>query len=164
MLKEDNMDEEIKRSVARVSRRGFFSSTGAASAGFFAASVLSRSANAADTSVGINLPGLSELPNPIPHTAQTPFGPTIHGFFPGPVEGTLAPTDPTGAHPNGRDPSEIFDFIGLIGQADLSFTGTGTDLNTGARAPYIFNADVRFMKGTFVSTDRIARRGAFAFI
>ena len=102
------MDERIKRSVARVSRRGFFSSAGAASAGFFAASVLSKSANAAaDTSVGINLPGLSELPNPIPHTAQTPFGTTLHGFFPGPVEGTLAPTDPTGAHPNGRDPSEI---------------------------------------------------------
>jgi hypothetical protein len=159
------MDERVNRAVARVSRRGFFSSAGAASAGLFGASVLPSSANAGDdASGGINLPGLSELPNPIPHTALTPFGPTIHGFLPGPVEGTLAPTDPTGAHPNGRDPSQIFDFIGLIAGADLSFTGTGTDLNTGARAPYIFNADVRFMKGTFVSTDRRARRGAFAFI
>jgi hypothetical protein len=160
------MEEKVNRCVTRVSRRGFFSSAGAASAGLFAASsVLSRSVNAADdTSGGINLPGLSELPNPIPHTAQTPFGSTVHGFLPGPVEGTLVPTDPTGAHPNGRDPSEIFDFIGFIGQADLSFTGTGTDLNTGASAPYVFNADVRFMKGTFVSTDGKARQGAFAFI
>ena len=80
------------------------------------------------------------------------------------MEGTLAPTDPTGAHSNGRDPSLIFDFTGFIGQADLSFTGTGTDLNTGVKAAYNFNGDVRFMKGTYVGTDGKAREGAFALI
>lgn len=152
-------------SAARLSRRGFFSSAGAASAGLVAASVLPSSAMAGDDqSGGVTLPGLNALPDPVPHTAPTPFGTTLHGFFPGPVEGTATPTDPTGAHLNGRDPSPIFNFSGFIGQADLRFTGSGTDLNTGAVAPYTFNADVRFMKGTFVGTDGKARQGAFAFI
>ena len=160
------MNRKIKRFFdAGSSRRSFFSSVGAASAGLLAAPVLPSFANAAaDASGGIKLPGLSELPNPIPHAAPTPFGTTIHNFFPGPVEGTLAASDPAGPHPNGRDPSPIFNFSGFIGEADLSFTGTGTDLNTGARAPYTFNADVRFMSGTFLGTDRKTRRGAFAFI
>ena len=163
------MDERIIRSqglAARISRRGFFSSAGAASAGLFTASVLPSSASADDDdeSGGISLPSVCELPNPIPHTAPTPFGTILHNFFPGPVEGTLAPTDATGAHPDGRDPSLIFDFKGFIGQADLQFTGMGTDLNTGQRAPYIFNADVRFMDGMYVGTDGKTRRKAFAFI
>ncbi|HEV8716143.1 MAG TPA: hypothetical protein VGX03_25370 [Candidatus Binatia bacterium] len=93
----------------------------------------------------------------------TPFGP-IHFFFPGPVEGTATPTDPTGAHPDGRDPSVIFNFDGVIGQADLNLTGTGTDLATGATGRYEFHTDMRFMKGKFVGTDGLPRRGTFVFI
>jgi len=77
---------------------------------------------------------------------------------------TATPGDPEGAHPNGRNPSLIFDFSGFIAEADLSLTGTGTDLNTGAKAAYTFDTDMRFMKGTFHGTDGKDREGAFAFI
>jgi hypothetical protein len=107
---------------------------------------------------------ICQAPNPIPHLGATPFGVSIHGFFPGPVEGTATPTDPTGAHPAGRDPSGIYDFRGFIGQADLDLTGSGTDLNSHATAPYSFHADMRFMKGVFVGTDGREHKGAFAFI
>ena len=91
------MDERIKRyraPAARLSRRGFFNSAGAAGAGLFAASVLPGSAMADDDDddrKGGHATGsssLNALPNPIPHTAPTPFGTTLHSFFPGPVEGT----------------------------------------------------------------------------
>jgi len=89
------MDERIKRfrgPAARLSRRGFFNSAGAASAGLFAASVLPGSAMADDDDRegghATASSSLNALPNPIPHTAPTPFGTTLHSFFPGPVEGT----------------------------------------------------------------------------
>jgi hypothetical protein len=97
-------------------------------------------------------------PEPIPHTIATPFGTTIHFFFPGPVEGD--PTNPNAGH----DPSVITDFSGVIGQADLLLTGTGTDLATGDSAPYDFHTDMRFMNGEFVAADGETHRGAFAFI
>lgn len=110
-------------------------------------------------------------PDPIPHT--TLLGPPAvpipcpiapHFFFPGNVEGLAAPTDPTGPQPGGRDPSTVFDFDGMIGQADISLTGTGTDTTTGASRPYSFDADMRFMAGRFVATDGVVRKGAFVFV
>jgi hypothetical protein len=110
-------------------------------------------------------------PNPIPHTTllgppgvpiPCPIAP--HFFFPGNVEGLAAPTDPTGPQPGGRDPSVIFDFDGVIGEADVSLTGTGTDTTTGHSAPYSFDADMRFMAGRLVATDGAAHKGAFVFI
>ena len=107
--------------------------------------------------------------NPIPHVnmaagPQT-FG-SFHFFFPGPADGspTLGDPEPAAAHAAGRDPSLIFNFDGVIGQADLALEGTGTDLTTGKSAPYTFKADMRFMKGRFVGTDGRLHRGAFAFI
>ena len=94
-------------------------------------------------------------PNPIPHLTPTPFG-GFHFFFPDPVEGVDAN--------HGHDPSTITDFNGFIGQAELFLTGTGTDTNTGATAPYKFHTDMRFMKGEFVGTDGRKHHGAFAFI
>jgi hypothetical protein len=82
-------------------------------------------------------------PQPIPHTIATPFGTIIHA---------------------GDDPSVITDFSGVIAQADLELSGTGTDLHTGASAPYGFHADMRFMRGTFVAADGNTHRGTFAFI
>jgi hypothetical protein len=73
-------------------------------------------------------------------------------------------TDPSGVHPEGRDPSVIFNFKGFIGQADLNLTGTGTDLTTGQSAPYKFHTDMRFMHGVFVGTDEIERKASFAFV
>lgn len=105
-------------------------------------------------------------PDPIPHITIPPPAPCerVHFFFPGNVEGAPAPTDPTGPQPGGRDPSTIFNFDGVIGEADLDLTGTGTDTTTGESAPYGFHTDMRFMAGKFVGTDRRVHRGAFVFI
>jgi hypothetical protein len=80
------------------------------------------------------------------------------------VDGSAVATDPSGAHPEGRDPSIIFNFKGFIGQADLLLTGTGADLNTRATGPYQFHTDLRFMNGMFVGTDGIERKASFAFV
>jgi hypothetical protein len=64
----------------------------------------------------------------------------------------------------GHDPSEISDFNGVIAQADLLLSGTGTDLNTGSSAAYGFHTDMRFMSGQFRGADGVVRNGAFAFI
>jgi hypothetical protein len=105
---------------------------------------------------------------PIPHVNAGPpagFG-AFHFFFPARVDGVHAATDPEpdAAHAAGRDPSLIFDFDGVIGEADLNLTGTGTDTTTGVSAVYGFHTDMRFMKGRFVGTDGRVHRGAFAFI
>jgi hypothetical protein len=122
---------------------------------------------------GLRLPALADdedegehnkcrvLPRPIPHI-NTPPG--THFFFAGPVTGVAAPTDPSGVHPNGRDPSTITDFKGKIAQADLFFSGTGTDLNTGHSASYGFHTDWRFMTGVFVGVDGLKRHGTLSFI
>ena len=52
----------------------------------------------------------------------------------------------------------------MIGEADVSLTGTGTDTTTGQSAPYSFDADMRFMAGRFVGTDGALHTGAFVFI
>jgi hypothetical protein len=136
-----------------ISRRNFiWSSAGAASAGLVLESTLSKPLLAAEEAHR----ACPVEPQPIPHTIVTPFGTTIHHFFPGPVEGVDADT--------GHDPSEIFDFSGVIAQADLLLSGTGTDLNTGDSAPYDFHTDMRFMKGQFVAADGNTHKGAFAFI
>ena len=101
---------------------------------------------------------------PIPHISVAPPPSPAHFFFPGPVDGSVAATDPHGSHPNGRDPSTITNFEGFIGQVDLTFSGTGTDTETGATSPYQFHTDTRFMKGAFIGSDERRHRGAFAFI
>src|SRR5438876_1638661 len=106
--------------------------------------------------------------DPIPHLNAGPPA-AIGGFrffFPGPVDGSPAATDPEPqpAHAAGRDPSLIFNFDGVIGQADLTLTGTGTDTTTGVSAKYGFHTDMRFMKGKFLGTDNKIHHGAFAFI
>jgi hypothetical protein len=136
-----------------ISRRNFIrSSAGVAGTGLVLGAALPEPLLAATNTHR----GCPIEPQPIPHTIATPFGTTIHHFFPGPVEGV----DPN----TGHDPSEIFDFSGVIAQADLLLTGTGTDLNTGDSAPYGFHSDMRFMKGQFVAADGNTHKGAFAFI
>jgi hypothetical protein len=138
-----------------ISRRKFFrASAGVASAGLLMDSALSKPVLAAVEAHRV----CTVQPEPIPHTIATPFGTTIHFFFPGPVEG-----DP--ANPNaGHDPSVITNFKGIIGQADLLLSGTGTDLNTGASAQYGFHTDMRFMDGQFIAADGVTHNGAVAFI
>ena len=100
------------------------------------------------------------LSRPIPHITTPPGG---HFFFPGPPDGSASSTFPH--FPNaGFDPSTITDFKGVIAQADLNFSGTGTDLNTGDSTAYMFHTDWRFFKGTFVGVDGLPHAGTLTFI
>jgi len=141
-----------------ISRRKFIgTSAGAAGIGLALSSAPQPLLAAQDTANGAD-GACPALPQPIPHTIATPFGTTIHFFFPGPVEG-----DPNNSDA-GHDPSVITDFSGIIGQADLDMTGTGTDFESRDTAPYDFHADMRFMDGEFVAADGERHRGAFAFV
>src|SRR5713226_7376246 len=93
---------------------------------------------------------------PIPHITTPPGA---HFFFPGPVDAS-----PTTSPNAGHDPSIITDFSGVIANADLIFSGTGTDLNSGASAKFDFHADMRFMNGIFVGLDNERHRGSIGFI
>ena len=130
----------------------------AAGAGLLLGSGLRFSARADDDDEGEHSK-CKAVPRPIPHISTPPGG---HFFFPGPVEGAPS-TDPH--FPNaGFDPSIITDFSGVIANADLNFSGMGTNLNTSARAKYDFHADMRFMDGVFVGLDGEHHRGTIGFI
>ena len=148
--------------IAALSRRGFFNHAAVASSALLLGSTIPRKAAAAEASP-CGLPGVCDFPVPIPHVNMPPPA-GGHFYFPGPVSGAPAPTDPSGAHHAGRDPSLIFNFKGSVGVADLELTGTGTDLETGVSARYSFQTDMRFMDGVFVGTDQIERKGSFAFV
>lgn len=162
----------IRRGLPHLTRRAFFGSAGAAGAGLVLSPTLSTPVFADSENEGRDpnsrIFSISVSPNEIEHVnraIQAGFGIKVHFFFAGPVDGTAAPTDPEGAHPNGRDPSLIYDFKGVIGEADLgNIKGMGTNLNTGAKAPYTFHTDMRFMKGEFIGSDGHKHRGTFAFI
>ena len=85
----------------------------------------------------------SGTPKPIPATTSLPFG-NFHFFFPG----------------AGAEPSLITDFDGFVGVADIK---GGTGKGPGG-APFRWNADNRFMKGTYKADDGTTREGAFAFV
>ena len=152
-----------------ISRRGLLTGVGVTGGGLLLGSAFPLTTFAEDDDH--EQPGdageLCSSPDPIPHVNEAVlagFGVKAHFFFPGSVEGTPATTDPTGAHPGGRDPSAIYDFKGFIGSADLNLTGTGTDLNTGMSGKYTFHTDSRFMSGVYLGTDGQKRRGNFGFI
>jgi hypothetical protein len=152
--------------VAGLSRRSFFGRAAIASSAMLLGSGIPAKIRAQENEDGASTcgsPGLCDFPVPIPHINTPPPG-GAHFYFPGPVSGAPAATDPSGAHPEGRDPSPIFNFKGFIGVADLNLTGTGTDLEANASVPYNFHTDMRFMHGVFVGTDLIERKGSFAFV
>ena len=103
-------------------------------------------------------------PLPITHTQPNSFGIPTHFYFPGPIDGSAFPTDPTGTHAEGRDPSTITNFSGFVGQVDLNFSGMARDTKTGMKASYSFHTDTRFIKGQFVFSDQKIHEGTFAFI
>ena len=135
----------------------------AAGAGFVTGSGLWTPACADDVDEGQGLCG-QPLPIPFTHPTPPPGGGPIHHYFPGPIDGSAAATDPTGTHPEGRDPSLITNFCGVVGEVDLKFGGTAMDTKTGATATYMFHTDTRFMVGDFLASDEQLRSGAFAFI
>jgi hypothetical protein len=142
-----------------LSRRSFFGRAAAAGGTALVASSMPAKVWAQDE----GLQGLCDFPVPIPHVNTPPPG-GAHFYFPGPVSGAAAPTDPSGAHPEGRDPSVIFNFKGFVGVGDFNLSGTGIDLDTGEKVPYQFHTDMRFMQGVFVGTDGVQRRASFAFV
>jgi hypothetical protein len=143
--------------IAALSRRSFLGRAAAGGGGVLLSSGVPAKLWADNTC------GLCDFPLPIPHINTPPPG-GAHFYFAGPVDGSVVSTDPSGAHPEGRDPSVVFNFKGFIGQADMKLTGTGTDLTTGATAPYQFHTDMRFMDGVSVGTDGIQRKASFAFV
>lgn len=151
------------RLIAALSRRSFFGRAAAASGAVLLGSRIPAKVWADDRGDDEGLRGLCDFPVPIPHINTPPPG-GAHLYFPGPVSGAATPTDPSGVHPEGRDPSVISNFKGFIGQADLNLTGTGTDLQTQMSAPYHFHTDMRFMHGVFVGTDLVERKASFAFV
>ncbi|PYQ60135.1 MAG: hypothetical protein DMF58_09225 [Acidobacteria bacterium] len=155
--------------INRFSRRHFVGVTAAAAGVTLGSGLWTPAVRADDDEQGDNANGQCPDAEHIPHINSVTKGLTggcanMHFFFPGHADGTATATDPEGAHPNGRDPSTIFDFDGVIGQADLTLTGTGTDLTTGATAPYGFHTDMRFMSGKFRAPDGSIRHGSWAFI
>jgi hypothetical protein len=132
-----------------LTRRGFIGSASGAAAGLVLGSKTEPAwAEAAH-------PACPVVPRPIPHIT-TPPGPPRHFFFPGPVEGVSADV--------GHDPSIITDFNGVIAEADLNLSGTGTNLETGDSAVYDFHTDMRFMSGVFVGLDNEEHRGTIGLI
>jgi len=127
----------------------------AAGAGLLLGSVVPMSARTDDEGEGDGSM-CKAVPRPIPHITTPPGQ---HFFFPGPVDASAA-TSPNAGH----DPSIITDFKGVVANADMVFSGTGTDLNTGASAKYDFHADMRFMRGVFVGLDNEQHSGTIGFI
>jgi hypothetical protein len=64
----------------------------------------------------------------------------------------------------GNEVSTITDFDGAVACAEVRGQGTGTDTRTGQTTRYTFDADMRFMDGTYVSLNGQTRRGTFGFI
>jgi hypothetical protein len=80
--------------------------------------------------------------------AGSPFGgPDIYQNFPGPAD---APP------PVGNEPNQITDFYGSYGGARVQ--GTGTD---GSGNTLLWDADLRFMQGTYRGVDGNFYRGTF---
>ena len=153
-----DVESRIRLRPNAVSRRQLFKAAGGL--GLVLASGV-RMSSGADASTA---PSANDCvsPLPIPHVFPPNAG---HFFFPGPVTGVSFPaTDPTGAHPDGRDPSTITHFRGVIGQVDLTFSGTGTNTKTGETGTFNFHTDTRFMKGVFIGADEKEHHGSFAFI
>jgi len=123
-----------------MSRRRFMGTTAGAAGAVLTSSLWWPAAAAASEHV-------ERAPRPIPGGIDV-GGTTFHVFLPG----------------SGNEPSTITDFKGLVGLANIGGTGTGRDLTTGKATTLVFDADMRFMKGTFVDNDGHRRHGTFGFV
>jgi hypothetical protein len=93
-------------------------------------------------------------PRFIPGGTTLPFtSPLFHFFFP--TDGVPGAVTVDSGH---GDISTITDFHGMVGVADIPFTG-GTAVGS-----LQWKADVRFMKGSYIGTEGDTRTGAFAFV
>lgn len=97
--------------------------------------------------------GAYDDPKPIPRGIAGEHGPKV--FPPG-----RPPTNPESIW----EPSSITDFKGTVGIMQVQGEGIGTDKRTGRQIPLAFDTDMRFMKGTYVAEDGVARPGTFGFV
>ena len=134
-------DQTRELPSAAVSRRRFLGTAGATGVGLGLGSGLLTSAAAVAGSGGTAV-----LPRPIPSGFVTPVGVFIHHHLPA----------------RGIEASQITDFRGTIGLAQVTGTGTGT-LN-GTSSTLSFEIDNRFMQGTYVGVDGRRHQGTFGFI
>jgi hypothetical protein len=123
----------------RISRRAFIGGAAAATGASLGSGLLTPAAGSA-----ASLSGRA----PRPTTATTTInGITFHFDSFGP----------------GVDPSSITDFKGFIGVADVRGKGTARKPD-GSVETLLFDTDMRFMKGVYVSRDGAVRRGTFGFV
>jgi IMP dehydrogenase/GMP reductase len=144
-------DHATEMPLAAVTRRRFLGTAGATGVGLGLGSGLLTSAVAmADSdrsAVAVaDRGGSAVLPRPIPSGFVTPVGVFIHHHLPG----------------RGIEASQITDFRGTIGLAQLTGTGTGTINGTSSKLN--FEIDNRFMQGTYVGVDGRRHQGTFGFI
>jgi len=104
-----------------LSRRGLLTGVGVAGGGLLLGSAfpLTTFADDDEHQQSCNAGELCSSPDPIPHVNEAVlagFGVKAHFFFPGPVEGTPAATDPTGAHPPVVIPLRFTTLKGLLVQ------------------------------------------------
>jgi len=94
-------------------------------------------------------------PKPIPGGFSLPF------FVPVPSDPFIHVLPPILMFPPSQplDMSTIGDLDGTIGAADIQGTAQGSDGTT-----FTFDADMRFMRGTYVDTAGNVQHGSFAFI
>ena len=134
-------DQTRELPSAAVSRRRFLGTAGATGVGLGLGSGLLTSAAAVAGSGGTAV-----LPRPIPSGFVTPVGVFIHHHLPA----------------RGIEASQITDFRGTIGLAQV--TGTGTGMLNGTSSTLSFEIDNRFMQGTYVGVDGRRHQGTFGFI
>jgi hypothetical protein len=116
--------------------------------------LLGRTAGAA-VGVSMGLPAFAAaakpgtgVPNPIPGGFDAEFNPVTSD----PLIHVLPPAP-------GFEMATITDFNGTVAAAEIRGRAVGTD-----DSEWDFDADMRFMEGTFVDTAKRLRHGAFAFV
>jgi hypothetical protein len=139
--------ETLETNSGVLSRRRFLVGTAAASTLAAFSGIPRRAAMAA---VG----GTDPRPRPIP-------GGLANGTYHVNLNSHVVPVDPTSPI---YEQSSITDFDGIIASHHIQGTGTGTDLATGVTVPLAFDTDMRFMHGTYVAMDGVARSATFGFI
>jgi hypothetical protein len=150
-MSKERLPSEASLGWRGLTRRGFIQGASGAGAGLVLGSKIG-SARAEEAEHH----ACPAVPRPIPHLTNPPGA---HFFFPGPVDAS-----PVTSPNTGHDPSIITDFRGVIAEADLNLSGTGTDLKTGASATYDFHCDMRFMSGVFVGVDNEEHHGTIGFV
>jgi hypothetical protein len=105
----------------------------------------------------VALGGATPLPVHLrPGYEANPFGgPDIYQNFPGP-----AATDPAVSPLLGNDPSQITDFSGFYGGARVQGSGVSTEVD-GTHRTLFWDADLRFMQGTYRGRDGNFYNGTF---